>query len=144
MTKGILIRREGCLWDAEVRDLTFEEYGKMLEKFAKEEGADYFCPYIATRVCAGIGIDVWHDDNFLSYFPAPGMVETSHPGTEVMMGLLFICGADDARGESRDLTDDEIKKILGEYKVPDWELCQKFDALGCIMLGFKMLHYTYE
>ena len=73
MAKGVLIRREGCIWDAEICDLTFEQFAEKLYAFASEEGG-YACPYIISRTVNGHPVDIWYDENFLSYQPVPSGV----------------------------------------------------------------------
>ena len=79
------------MWDAEVCDLSFEEFAKRLAAFAEEEGG-FATPYIITRNVAGHQVDIWYDENFLSYQPAPSGVCTKPKGVELMMGMIFITG----------------------------------------------------
>lgn len=138
--KGIWIRREGCMWDAEVADLDFPEFSRRMNEFASEEGG-FATPYIVTREINGVLCDIWYDENFLSYMPVPSAVMSSSPGSEVLMGMLFICGADDENCDSRSLTEEEIKAVLSTYKVPSIEECQPYGRLGLLMMGYKLIHY---
>ena len=140
MCKGILIRREGCIWDAEVTDMTFEEFAKRLQSFADEENG-LSCPYIITRNVGGHQVDIWYDENFLSYQPVPSAVCTRPEGVELLMGMLFITGGDDDTGESVSLPDDVIEDVMSCYNVPAMDTAGVWGAYGMLMLGFKLLHY---
>ena len=130
------------MWGAEVCDLTFEEFAKRLSKFADEEGG-FACPYIISRIVNGHEVDIWYDENFLSYQPVPSGVCLRNPGNELMMGMLFITGGDDETGESVSLTDDVIKDVLAAYKVPSMETIRPWGNYGLMMLGYKLIHYEY-
>ena len=139
--KGIWIRREGCIWSAEVTEMSFDEFAKKLSAFAEEEGG-FACPYIVTRHVKGHQVDIWYDENFLSYQPVPSAVCTKPAGQEVLMGMLFITGGDDDTGNSVSLPDDVIKDIMTQYHVPTMETIRPWGgSLGMYMLGFKLIHY---
>lgn len=140
MCKGILIRREGCIWDAEVCDLTFKEFAKRLTAFADEEGG-FATPYIVTRIVGGHQVDIWYDENFMSYTPAPSGICTKPEGVELMMGMIFITGGDDDTGESVSLPDDVIEDVMTQYHVPTMETAGVWGGVGMYMLGFKLIHY---
>lgn len=140
MCKGILIRREGCIWDAEVTDMSFEEFAKRLQAFADEEGG-FATPYIITRNVGGHQVDIWYDENFLSYQPVPSAVCIKPEGVELLMGMLFITGGDDDTGESVSLPDDVIEDVMSCYNVPAMDTVGVWGAYGMLMLGFKLLHY---
>ena len=138
--KGVLVRREGCVWGAEICDLSFSEFAKRLVAFAEEEGG-FACPYIITRNVNGHQVDIWYDENFLSYQPAPSGVCTKPEGVELLMGMLFITGGDDETGESVDLPDDVIKDVLMVYKSPTMETIRPWGSYGLMMLGYNLIHY---
>ena len=129
------------MWGAEVCDLTFEQFAKRLQEFAQEEGG-FATPYVITRNAGGHQVDIWYDENFLSYQPAPSGVCTKPEGCEVLMGMLFITGGDDETGESVSLPDDVIEDIMTQYHAPTMETAGIFGGYGLMMLGFKLIHYT--
>lgn len=139
MTKGILIRRDGCIWGHEVTDLTFRKFSDKLEAFAEEEGG-FSSPYIIQRRIGGVEYDIWYDENFLAYLPVPSGVCLNYKD-EVLLGMLFITRGDDSSGDEADLTEEDIKLILENYKVPDMKTCQGRGGLGMMMLGYKLIHY---
>lgn len=138
--KGIWIRRKGCMWDAEVTEMSFAGFAQKLHKFAEEEGG-FATPYIITRNVGGHQVDIWYDENFLSYQPAPSGVCTKPEGVEVLMGMLFITGGDDDTGESVSLPDDVIEDVMTQYRAPTMKTAGIYGAYGMLMLGFKLLHY---
>ena len=149
MTKGVLVRREGCMWDAEIVDITFKEFCKRLQEFAEEEGG-FATPSIVRRYIAGIPLDIWYDENYGMYHPAPSGVCTDY--LEILKGMLFICDADEETGESKGLSDELAQKVLAEYKVIDpdspemekyrKELGENYLGFVLMMIGFKEIHYT--
>lgn len=143
--KGFWIRRDGCIWNGEVKEMSFRDFAGKVSAFADEEHG-YASPYIVTRRIAGIEVDIWYDENFLSYQPVPSGIVNK--GTdELLMGMLFVCGADEENGDSRSLTDEELLKIQEAYRVPTFDEAKVWESvapgLGMYMLGFKLLHYDF-
>lgn len=148
MCKGVWIRRKGCMWDAEVCDKTFEQFSDELQAFAEEDHG-IATPYCITRYVAGIPVDIWYDENFGAYEPAPSGVCQDYG--EILKGMLFICDHDRETGKAIDLTDEMIEKVLAEYKVIDPDakemdsyrdiFGEKYILFVLMMIGFKEIHY---
>ena len=142
--KGVWIRREGCMWDAEVCEMTFEEFAEKLTAFAEEEGG-FATPYIVSRRVNGRHVDIWYDENGLSYQPAPSGMAKDYP--EPLLGMLFIADADYETGECISLSDEMIDAVMKSYYAPTPEELQPFAGecgpmFALYMAGFKLLHYT--
>lgn len=136
------------MWDAEVTDIQFDDLFDRMEKFAEEEGG-FATPSVVRRFVAGIPVDIWYDENFGMYHPAPSGVCTDYE--EILKGMLFICDVDEETGESKDLSDEVIEKVLAEYKVidPDAPEMMRYKKIFgenylnfvLMMIGFKEIHY---
>lgn len=142
--KGVWIRREGCMWDAEVCEMTFKEFAEKLSAFADEEGG-FATPYIITRFVNGKSVDIWYDENGLSYMPAPSGMGRDYP--EPLVGMLFIADADYETGESISLTEEMIQAVLKDYYAPTMEELHPFakecgPLFAIQMAGYKLLHYN--
>ena len=136
------------MWNAEIADITINEFCKRMQEFAEEEGG-IATPNVVRRYIAGIPLDIWYDENFGMYHPAPSGISMDYP--EILKGMLFICDVDEETGETKDLSDEVAQKVLAEYKVidPDSPEMKKYkkelgaDYMGFVlmMIGFKEIHY---
>ena len=144
--KGVWIRRKGCMWDAEVCEKTFEQFCDELQAFANEEHAPYGAsPYIITKEINGHFVDVWYDENFLSYGPVPSGMDCGY--VEPFLGMLFITGGDDETGECVSLSDEVIQDVLASYRVPTLEELAPYASeistgFAFYMMGYKLVHFN--
>lgn len=143
--KGFWIRRNGCMWGGEVCSMSISEFHDKLQAFADESGSPYPCDCRPiTRRVGDLWVNIWYDENFGAYCPAPSGMATDYE--DMTRGMLFVVGVNE-EGETVSLTDEQLKAVKDAYYVPTLEELEPFGKVGgpllvIDMIGFKLLHYN--